>query len=263
MLIMVKMNLVDGNPHGVTVTDSCAIACAFAATGVDIIALSGGLILENGLYMLRGKVPLKNMIEACSHDILKKIALFLFGPLIIPYMPYSEMFFRAPALCVLEALKQWNSSMWNAHRTKLRTSIGTSSTSSTSTPHAVKVCYIGGVQTFSSLKTIISQDGFDFVQSGRALLFDPHVVQRWKKEAAEQQEEQQQEEGEGEGCVLRGCLSRSLNQEKTGVPQDCSVSVSVDVAAAAATGSPVGCTRCNQCIVDATMKQHPISCVEW
>ena len=201
VIIMVKMNLVDGNSSGITVEDSCIMACEFASVGVDIIALSGGLILENGLFMLRGQVPLRNMIEACCHDFLKRIALFLFGPLLIPYMPYSEMFFRIPARCVLESVKQWS----NRQR---------------SNQSDVKVCYIGGVQTYSSLETVISDDGFDFVQSGRALLYDPKVVQQWEEE-----------------------------ERNKKFVSDCSIDS--------------GCTRCNKCIVDATMKQQPISCVEW
>jgi 4,4'-dithiodibutanoate disulfide reductase len=220
---MVKMNLADGNVNGVTVSDSCATARAFADVGVDILALSGGLILENGLYMLRGKVPLQNMIEACRHDFIKKCALFLFGPLIIPYMPYSEMFFRAPARCVLETIKQWNRS--NRKKKSLSNDTNTDADSSS---HSVKVCYIGGVQTYSSLEKVISQDGFDFVQCGRALLHDPQIVREWEKEGAK----------------------RLLSRGSGGLEESAAM---VDS----------GCTRCNKCIVDATMKQAPISCAEW
>ena len=200
---MIKMNLVDGNPNGLSINESCDIACAFASVGVDIIALSGGLILENGLYMLRGQVPLQNMVDACCNDFFKKIALFLLGPLIIPYIPYTEMFFRAPALCVLKSLQRWSKANWSCNQ--------------------VHVCYIGGVQSHTALETTISHDGFDFVQSGRAILHDPNIVKEWEMS-----------EAQGKG---------STGGERTFAES--------------------GCTRCNKCIVDATMKQQPISCVEW
>jgi 2,4-dienoyl-CoA reductase-like NADH-dependent reductase (Old Yellow Enzyme family) len=131
-VLMVKMNLIDGMEGGISVQESCEIAKAFASCGVDIIALSGGLILENGLFMLRGEVPLSNMIAA-TLDPMKRLALQIFGPIVIPKLAYKEMFFREPALCVRSALHTWNS------------------TTGMEVGHRVAVCMMGGVQDLDSL----------------------------------------------------------------------------------------------------------------
>lgn len=71
--------------------------------GADIVALNGGMIHENGLYMLRGKVPLPQMIQAQT-CWLNKVALALFGPFVVPRIDFEELFFRDFAVCVLRSL---------------------------------------------------------------------------------------------------------------------------------------------------------------
>lgn len=103
VIIMVKMNGFDGMPEGLDIEESCTIATAFAACGVDIIGVSGGLILENGLFMLRGNVPLSNMIKATT-DSWKRVALMIFGPIVIPRIDFNELFFRDAGKCILQAV---------------------------------------------------------------------------------------------------------------------------------------------------------------
>jgi 2,4-dienoyl-CoA reductase-like NADH-dependent reductase (Old Yellow Enzyme family) len=213
IVVMVKMNVVDGTDAGLKVEESCRIAQAFAACGVDIIGLSGGLILENGLFMLRGQVPLANMISATT-DYVKRIALQIFGPLVIPNMEFRELFFRDPALYISRGLREWN-----AVEAARKGAEG----------HRVYVCLMGGVHSYNSLHKATMIDGFDFIQSGRATLHDPSIVWKWKE------------------AHVAATLNGPGEMER------------VLATAAALTG----CTKCNMCIVDATMKQKPISCVEW
>jgi 2,4-dienoyl-CoA reductase-like NADH-dependent reductase (Old Yellow Enzyme family) len=218
-LIMVKMNLSDGVKDGLSLEESAMLAVEFAKSGgVDIIGLSGGLILENGLYMLRGEVPLGNMISATT-DRLKKFALLLFGNILIPKFPYEERYFQDPALYVAKKLQQWKETTG--------TEVGAGGEERKG---EVRVCYMGGVQTYESLMILTEELGFDFVQSGRAILHDANIVNRWE---SQWQQQQQHEE----------------------------IAVAVPVAKLGSLDSL--CSKCNRCIVDATMKQKPISCVEW
>lgn len=186
-LIMVKMNAVDGSEDGLNIDESCSIAVEFSARcDVDILAISGGMILDNGLYMLRGDVPLKQMVGA-QVEWMKKLGLLLFGPFFVPTMPFKELYFRDFARCILRVVQHANED----ENTK------------------TKICLIGGVHSLDSLDTAFHKDGFDFVQCGRALLYDPDTPRKW---------------------------------------QDETIKVSP-------------CTKCNLCIVDATMSQKPLACV--
>ena len=186
-IVMAKMNIFDGMESGLSLKEVSEIAEAFATKGgVDILAISGGMILENGLYMLRGQVPLGDMISAQT-SWLKKISLLLFGPFVVPHIPFEELFFREAGLCVLRTIQQLN----RAGRTD------------------TKVCLIGGIHSVKSLDTAMA-DGFDLAQCGRAILYDPQLPKKWRQDAS----------------------------------------------------GYSGCTKCNRCIVAATMRQEVISCTE-
>ena len=205
-VVMVKMNAVDGVEGGLGGVESCVIAEAFAECAVDIIGISGGLILENGLFMLRGEVPLLRMVEA-SVDAIKGMALRVFGPIIIPKIEFSELYFRLPALCVQRVLRAWNAKQV---KTKGRGRAG-----------RVYVCIMGGVHSYDSLCQATVHDGFDFIQSGRATLFDSNIVNQWRD------------------MHVGGRPTRKHRENVS------------------------GCTKCNMCIVDATMRQQPVTCIEW
>jgi 2,4-dienoyl-CoA reductase-like NADH-dependent reductase (Old Yellow Enzyme family) len=158
---MVKMNVSDGSAGGLSLAEVSEIATAFVTQArVDVIALSGGMGLRNGLYMLRGDVPLLDMIRAQT-NWLTKLALLLFGHFIIPTIPFEERFFRDGALAVLAAIRA----------------------ATAATGIAARVCLVGGVHSLAAVKASLA-DGFDLVQCGRALLHDPEIVQRWQTESA-------------------------------------------------------------------------------
>ena len=161
-LLMVKMNVSDGAEDGVPVWEACEAAAAFACeAGVDVLALSGGMILENGLYMLRGEVPLREM-AAAQPSWLKKLSLALFGPFVVPQLPFDQLFFRDLALCVLHTVRALGARGENT-----------------------RVCLVGGVQSLEALEVAMA-DGFDLVQCGRALLREPSLPLQWQARAADE-----------------------------------------------------------------------------
>ena len=64
------------------------------ASPVDLLIPSGGWISRNGFFMLRGDVPLGAMVRAQRKSWLKRVALALFGPFLVPQLPYASAFFR-------------------------------------------------------------------------------------------------------------------------------------------------------------------------
>jgi 2,4-dienoyl-CoA reductase-like NADH-dependent reductase (Old Yellow Enzyme family) len=134
-ILMVKMNGRDGVGEECPMEETCEIARSFSELcGVDIIAVSGGMILENGLFMLRGNVPLTEMATAQTNWVTK-VAIFLFGPFLVPSYPYEEAFFGESAECILRSL--------SAHRNEKKIEGKTF------------VCLVGGLQSLSTIQHAI------------------------------------------------------------------------------------------------------------
>jgi 2,4-dienoyl-CoA reductase-like NADH-dependent reductase (Old Yellow Enzyme family) len=112
---------------------------------IDALVLSGGFVSKTPLYMLRGKVPLKEMIEVQS-NWLHKVGLSLFGKVFVQTYPFDELFFLEKALQVRAAVK-------------------------------MPLVLVGGICTREGLLTAMAR-GFDLVALGRALIADPDFVRK-------------------------------------------------------------------------------------
>ena len=60
--VLAKMNLRDGFPGGLEVDDAVEVARALEREGIGGLVLSGGFVSRTPLYMLRGDVPLRDML---------------------------------------------------------------------------------------------------------------------------------------------------------------------------------------------------------
>ena len=135
-----KISMTDGVPGGVSYDDSLDIAAMLEAGGVDVIICSGGTSSMNPMLLFRGDSMIPGLIEH-EKSRLMKIGIRLAAPFMFKDYPYEEVYF----------LEQ-------ARRIRDRVRCG--------------VCYIGGVCTNESIRTVM-EAGFDFIQLGRALIFDP------------------------------------------------------------------------------------------
>ena len=135
-----KISMTDGVPGGVSYDDSVEIASMLEAGGVDVIICSGGTSSMNPMLLFRGDSMVPGLIKH-EKSRLMKIGIRLAAPFMFRDYPYEETYF----------LEQ-------ARRIRERVRCG--------------VCYIGGVCTNDSIRTVMDA-GFDFVQLGRALIFDP------------------------------------------------------------------------------------------
>jgi len=135
-----KISMTDGVPGGVTYEDSVHIAAMLEAAGIDVIICSGGTSSMNPMLLFRGDSLVPGLIKH-EKSLVMKVGIRLAAPFMFKKYPYEETYF----------LEQ-------AKRIRDRVQCG--------------VCYIGGVCTNDSIRTVMDA-GFDFIQLGRALIFDP------------------------------------------------------------------------------------------
>jgi 2,4-dienoyl-CoA reductase-like NADH-dependent reductase (Old Yellow Enzyme family) len=143
--VLVKMNVRDGWAGGLEVEDAVRVARAFEAAGASALVPSCGFTARTPLYMLRGGVPVKEMVQAQQHA-LTKVGMSLFGRVMVQRYPFEPQFLLAEARRVRDAV-------------------------------SIPVGYVGGVQSLDDMKALMAE-GFAFVQLGRATIRDPDFVRR-------------------------------------------------------------------------------------
>jgi len=141
--ILCKTNLNDGFPGGLGVDEAVGIARALAAEGVDALVLSAGFVSRSPFYLLRGGRPLREMIAA-EPRWSQKVALGLFGPLVVRPWPFTELFLLDQARRVREAV-------------------------------GIPLALLGGVASRDNLATAM-REGFELVAVARALIANPAWV---------------------------------------------------------------------------------------
>ena len=103
--ILVKLNVDDGFAgSGLTLEDACRFARACEEASCDVIVPSCGYVDTNGFHMLRGEVPLWDMVCAIP-GVVEKIALALFGKWLVPHVPFKRQFLRDEATQILRSVK--------------------------------------------------------------------------------------------------------------------------------------------------------------
>jgi len=138
--IICKMNLSDGFEGGLTEEEAINVAKALETEGMDALLLSGGVTSRTPFYLMRGEVPLKEMVRA-EKNILQKLALFFFGKQIIRKYDFEPNFFLEQARRVRAEVK-------------------------------IPLIYVGGVISAWGIGRIMAS-GFELIAIGRALIHDP------------------------------------------------------------------------------------------
>jgi len=143
--ILVKMNQRDGMPGGTEIEDAVKIAMAFEKAGASALIPSAGFTSKVPFLMLRGNLPVKEMSNNQSRPI-NRIGLKLFGRFMVPEHPYHSLF-------LLEGARQIKNAV------------------------NIPVIYIGGVESVADMNQIMDE-GFEFIQIGRATIQDPDFVNK-------------------------------------------------------------------------------------
>jgi len=138
--VLGKISMHDGVSGGVSWDDSVEISSMLEKGGIDVIICSGGTSSMNPMMLFRGDSMYEGMLENEKNPLMK-IGLRLAGPKLFRDYPYEELFF-----------------LDHAQRIRDRVECG--------------VCYIGGVCSTESIGKAMGA-GFDFIQLGRSLIYDP------------------------------------------------------------------------------------------
>ena len=150
--VLVKLNLDDGFKKGFSLNDCIHVAKDLEKIGCSAIILSGGFTSKSPFYLMRGKVPLKGMIQNAGSWI-EKITMMLFGPLIIKKYTFTPNFFLAQAI-------------------KVRKAVG------------LDLVYLGGVDSKEGIEDIL-EAGFNFIALARPLIHDPEFLNKLKQGSIE------------------------------------------------------------------------------
>ncbi len=147
--ILIKMNLRDGFKGGMELDEAIEVAKRYEAEGASALILSGGFTAKTPFYMMRGRIPLKEWMSGPGKSLIEKMGLLFFGNMFVQTFPFEEMFFLEEAKKVRQAVK-------------------------------MPLVYIGGVCSVANMERAMDE-GFDFVEIGRALFREPDLVRRMER----------------------------------------------------------------------------------
>ncbi len=137
-----KISMSDGVKGGVSYEDSIEIAKMLDTGGIDAIICSDGTSSMNPMKLFHGDSMVPGLVKH-EKSLIMKMGIRMMGPIMFKDYPYEEMYFLENAKRIREAVR-------------------------------CKVVYIGGACNADSFKTLM-EEGFDFVQLGRGLIFDPDL----------------------------------------------------------------------------------------
>jgi 2,4-dienoyl-CoA reductase-like NADH-dependent reductase (Old Yellow Enzyme family) len=143
--ILIKLNQFDGMKNGISIHESQIISKAFESAGASAIIPSSGFTSRVPFLMLRGNLPIREMSEN-QPGWVSRLGLKLFGRLMVPQHDYRPLFQIEGARKIRDAV-------------------------------SIPVIYIGGVESLKGMKQALDE-GFDFVQVGRASIQDPDFASK-------------------------------------------------------------------------------------
>lgn len=149
--VLVKMNMRDGFKGGMDIDESLQVAKRLVEDGAQALVLSGGFVSKAPMYVMRGAMPVKTMTHYMTCWWLKW-GVRMAGKMMIPTVPFKEAYFLEDALRVRKEITQ------------------------------IPLVYVGGLVAREKIDEVLN-DGFEFVQMGRALLNEPGFVNRMKAES--------------------------------------------------------------------------------
>ena len=146
--VTAKLNMADGVPGGLWLDESIAVARMLEADGaLDAIVLTGGSSFQNPMYLFRGDPPIAEM--AATFPPRLRVGLKLAAKRFFVSYPFEEAYFLPYARQFRAALD-------------------------------MPLVLLGGINRPDTVRAALDE-GFDFVQMGRALLREPDLVARWQK----------------------------------------------------------------------------------
>ncbi len=144
--VYAKLNMEDGFAGGLQLDDGLQVARWLEADGsVDALQLTGGHTTRTPFYLMRGEVPLREMIRNQKHW-LPALAMRILGPRLLRAYAFEEAFFLPLA---------------RRFRATVR----------------LPLMLLGGVTRLDTMERALDE-GFQFIAMGRGLIRDPDLAQR-------------------------------------------------------------------------------------
>lgn len=148
MGVIVKTNMRDGFKGGLEIDDCLTVAREIERAGVHAMVLSGGFVSKAPMYVMRGEMPIYSMTYYMK-QLWLKYGVRMVGKYMIPTVPFRELYFLDDARLFRREL-------------------------------ALPLIYVGGVVDRKGADRVLDDEGFDFIQMGRALLNEPDFVNRMR-----------------------------------------------------------------------------------
>jgi 2,4-dienoyl-CoA reductase-like NADH-dependent reductase (Old Yellow Enzyme family) len=147
--VTAKVNMADGVPGGLWLDESIQFARMLEAEGqLDALTLTGGSSFENPMYLFRGEAPVAEMAEIFPGML--KTAVKLVGGRFFKEYPFEEAYFLPYARQFRAALD-------------------------------MPLILLGGIDRLDTITRALDE-GFAFVQMGRALLREPDLLLEMRKD---------------------------------------------------------------------------------
>jgi 2,4-dienoyl-CoA reductase-like NADH-dependent reductase (Old Yellow Enzyme family) len=143
--VLIKMNCEDGFKGGLYLEEAVEAARSFEKAGASMLIPSCGFTARTSFHMLRGNVPIWEYIRS-ENNLMVKLGMELFGRFIVREEPFKELFLLEQAKRIKAAVN-------------------------------IPVAYIGGVCSLADMKKVMNE-GFEFIQIGRASIKDPDAVRK-------------------------------------------------------------------------------------
>jgi 2,4-dienoyl-CoA reductase-like NADH-dependent reductase (Old Yellow Enzyme family) len=148
LAVCVKTNVRDGFSGGMELEEAVEVARMLEQEGAHALVLSGGFVSKVPMYVMRGDVPLKEMV-ATQHRLTHKVGLALFGRLVVKAFPFTEAYFLEDALQIRQAVK-------------------------------LPLALVGGLRSLDTMERVLAQ-GFDLLALARPLIREPDFVNRLER----------------------------------------------------------------------------------
>ncbi len=147
MAVIVKTNMWDDCRGGVTREEGTRIAQEIARHKVHGIVLSGGTVSASPMTILGGSMPIRTLAHYMPANMwwLKAALRMGFGNMLIPTVPFRELYFMDEAKRFQDAVKD------------------------------VPLIYVGGIQSGDNCQRIMDE-GFPLFQLAHVLIKDPDFV---------------------------------------------------------------------------------------
>ncbi|HTT87329.1 MAG TPA: NADH:flavin oxidoreductase [Acidimicrobiales bacterium] len=153
LAVTAKLNMADGVPGGLWLTESLEVAKMLEADGcLDALELTGGSSLANPMYLFRGEAPRAEFAATLPPAL--RLGFRLLGRRFLPDYPFEEAFFLPYARQFRDAL-------------------------------TMPLVLLGGITRRDTVDRALA-GGFSFVAMARALLREPDLVDKMRRGDAEE-----------------------------------------------------------------------------